>query len=108
MRVGLRQADSFPQAKHEVLDAVVRLGSARVSQPGQRGGDTFEADHAFVIGHSDQQWAVGVTRPNNRVDLEHRASGFAFVDTNAVIDDSFEDRERANPHGRMLTDGRAN
>ena len=56
--------------------------------------------------HRDKpaQWAVGVALPQQRIYLQHRVGGIPRIDARAVIDDSLEDGQGAEPHVTMLVD----
>ncbi len=63
-------ADGAPEGEGEVLDVIDDLGAARDAQGREMGAGPVEADHALVLGHRYQKWAVGIAVAQDRVDLE--------------------------------------
>jgi hypothetical protein len=75
----------------ELLQAALRVG------PG----------HADEVGDGDEERpVVGIARPEDGVDLEHRPARVGAVDRVAVVDDPLEDGHGDDPHrrGTILSD----
>ena len=95
----------MPHREGHVLDAVANLGAAGFSQ--LRGSEfcSIESHHAFEVGDRNEQRTIGVAVSQHGVDLEHWMGWIAVVDADAVVDDSFEDRQCPHAHATMLADG---
>jgi len=66
-----------------------------------RSGDLDSSDHHDVLGDRQEQRSGGgisVALAQNRLDLERRSARLRGIDQSAVVDDSFEDGERADSH----------
>ena len=79
------------------------LGAARPAQCRQRGPGLIESDHALVLGHRDQERAVGIALAQDRVDLEHGSARVRVVEAVTVVHDSLEHRDRDDSHGTILS-----
>ena len=69
-------------------------------------GHVGVAHHHAVLGRAEQQRAglgVGVTRPEDGVDLQRRPAGRGRVEAHAVVDDPLEDGQRPYPHRPVST-----
>jgi hypothetical protein len=114
--------EGFPDAKGQVLDAVVRFRPALLPEAGQRGGRGIEADHSLVVRDGDEQRTVGVAVSQDGIYFENRPGRIPFVDAHAVVDDSLEHGQRTDaqfsygslvapslaslrPYGTMMLDG---
>lgn len=83
----------------------MRLGAAGAAVLRQARTRRVETDHTLDVRDRDEQRTVGIAVTQERVDLEHRVGGIARVEADAVVDDSFEDGEGADPHAGMLARG---
>ncbi len=63
----------------------------------------IESDHALVLGHRDQERAVGIALAQDRVDLEYGSARVRVVEAVTVVHDSLEHRDRDDSHGTILS-----
>ena len=95
-------SNRFPHRERHVLHPVVDLGTARAAQFADGGLSGGEADHPLHVGDGDEERSVGVSGPQERIDLEDGATGVTGIDAGAVVDDPLEHRQRPDPHATML------
>ena len=92
----------LPHRERHVLDPVVHLGPPGRPEFVNGGLGGRETDHPLDVGHGDQEGTVGIPGTEECVDLEYGSARIARIDARAVVDDSFEDRQRPDPHATML------
>ena len=61
-----------------------------------------ESDHAFVVGHRHEEWAVSIAGADDRVDDERGVADIGGVGAMAVVHDPLEHRQRHDPHATIL------
>ncbi len=82
----------------------MRFGAVGASELAEYCVRRVDADHPFEVGDRDEEGSVGVSFAQQRVDLEYGMRGITGVEADAVVDDPFEDRQRAHSHATMLVD----
>jgi hypothetical protein len=98
--VGSREA--LPERERHVLDAVVSFGAPDATQLAYERVRGVDTDHVLEIRDRDEQRAVGIAGAQEGVDFEHGACRIARVDADAVVHNSFEHGQGADPHATMF------
>ncbi len=92
----------LPEREREVLDSVDGGDPTRSTERREMEASGRKSEHALVIGHGDEQRAVGVAVADEGVDDEGRVPRFRGVGAVAVVHDPLEHRQRHDPHATIL------
>jgi hypothetical protein len=96
-------ADRTPGGKGDVGDRLVLDEAAPALELGEALA-TGDAGHAQIVGHGDEEWAgVEVAGLGAGLHLEDRAARVLRVGRVAVVDDSLEHTEGADPHRAIVS-----